>query len=215
MRRLMLVCAVVMFTAVAAQAQPTLSSSPLLVNPGNSATLTVTGTAGQSFAVLGSSTWGGFSYAGVELAVGTDVAILGVGVLNGSGSGSITFTPPFPAQDRYYVQAVTSGNGFGSIAASNRTTIINNQEARLHMPIGGLVAANGTPMILSPGLTVSKSGSVYTFNHPGMFEYGNPVPVVSVTGNATITSISSTFAQTVVTLSNDGGIAITIQTVRR
>jgi len=83
------------------------------------------------------------------------------------------------------------------------------------MPIGGLVAANGTPVFLSPGLTVSKAGSVYTFNHPNMFEYLNPIPLVSVTGNATVTSISSTYAQTVVTLSSDGGIAITIQQVRK
>lgn len=215
MRRLILACAVLFTTAIAAQAQPTLSSTPLLVNPGGSATLTVTGTPGNSFAVLGSSTWGGFSYAGVELAVGTDVAILGAGVLDGSGNGSITFTPPFPARDRYYTHAVTSANNFATITPTNRTTLINIQEARLYMPIGGLVAANGTPVFLSPGLTVSKSGSVYTFNHPGMFEYGNPIPVVSVTGNATITGIQSSFAQTVVSLSNDGGIAITIQTVRR
>lgn len=215
MRRFLLVCTVIFFTAVAVQAQPTLSSSPLLVNPGTSVTLTVTGTAGQSFAIIGSTTWNGFSYAGVDLAVGTDVAILGVGVLDGSGSGSITFAPPFPARDRYFLQAVTSTNNFGTITPSNRTVLINNQEARLYMPIGGLVAANGTPVYLSPGLTVTKAGSVYTFNHPGMFEYGSPIPVVSVTGNATITSINSTFAQTVVTLSNDGGIAIAIQTVRR
>lgn len=215
MRRFLLVCAMCLVSAVAAQAQPTLTSSSLLVNPGTSATLTVTGTAGHAFAVIGSTTWSGFSYAGVDLAVGPDVAILGTGVLNGSGTGTVTITPPFPAQDRYYVQAVTSANGFATITPSNRATLINLQEARLYMPIGGLVAANGTPVFLSPGLTVSKTGSVYTFSHPGMFEYGNPIPTVSVTGNATITSIQSTFNQTVVTLSNDGGIAITIQTVRR
>ena len=215
MRRFMLACAAIVLTAVAAQAQPTLTSSPLLLNPGTSATLTVTGTAGQSFAVVGSTTWSGFTYAGVDLAVGTDVTILGVGVLNGSGTGTITFTPPFPANDRYHIQAVTSANNFATITPSNRLTLINNQEARLYMPIGGLVAANGTPVFLSPGLTVSKSGSVYTFNHAGMFEYLNPIPIVSVTGNATISSIQSTVSQTVVTLSNDGGIAITIQQVRR
>ncbi len=215
MRRFVFAFALFVVSAVAAQAQPTLSSSPLILNPGVAATLTVTGTAGQSFAVIGSTTWSGFSYAGVDLNVGTDVAILGTGVLDGSGVGTVTFTPPFPARDKFYVQAVTSTNGFATITPSNRATLINNQEARLYMPIGGLVAANGTPVFLSPGLTVTKSGSVYTFNHPGLFEYGNPIPTVSVTGNATITSINSTFSQTVVTLSNDGGIAITIQTVRR
>jgi len=38
---------------------------------------------------------------------------------------------------------------------------------------------------------------------------------VSVTGNTTITSIQSTAAQTVVTLSADGGIAFTVQSIRR
>jgi len=131
MRRLTLACAALVLTASAAQAQPTLTSSPLLVNPGGSTTLTVTGTAGHSFAVIGSSTWSGFSYAGVDLAVGPDVTILGVGVLNGSGTGSITFSPPFPARDRHHVQAVTSADNFGTITATNRSTLINVQEARL------------------------------------------------------------------------------------
>lgn len=215
MRRLFFVCAALLFTAVAAQAQPTVTSSPLNVNPGASATVTVSnGTPGQSFAVIGSNTWGGFSYAGVNLSVGTDVAILGTGVLNASGQGTVSFTPPFPARDRYYVQAVTSPDGFATIVPSGRLTILNNQEARLAMPIGGLIRADGTTVFLSPGVTVTKSGTAYTIDHPGLFDFV-PVPVVSVTGNATITSIASTAAQTVVTLSADGGIAFTVQAIRR
>ena len=115
MRRLVLAIAAVLTTAAAAIAQPTMTSSILMPNPGVAVTLTVTGTAGQSFAVVGSSTWAGFSYAGVDLGVGPDLQILGTGVLNGAGQGTLSFTPPFPAQDRYYVQAVTSANGFATI----------------------------------------------------------------------------------------------------
>ncbi len=214
MRPLVLAMAALLVTATAAIAQPTLSSSVLMPNPGVAVTLTVTGTAGQSFAVVGSNTWAGFSYAGVELGVGPDLQILGTGVLNGSGQGTLSFTPPFPARDRYYVQAVTSADGFATIAATGRLTLLNNQHARLTMPIGGLIRADGTTAFLSPGVTVSKAGSVYTISHPGLFDF-IPVPTVSVTGNTTITSIQSTAAQTVVTLSADGGIAFTVQAIRR
>ena len=214
MRRLVLAIAAVLTTAAAAIAQPTMTSSILMPNPGVAVTLTVTGTAGQSFAVVGSNTWAGFSYAGVDLGVGPDLQILGTGVLNGSGQGTLSFTPPFPAEDRYYVQAVTSDNGFATITPTGRLTILNNQNARLTMPVGGLIRADGTTVFLSPGVTVSKAGSVYTINHAGLFDF-IPVPIVSVTGNTTITSIQSTAAQTVVTLSADGGIAFTVQAIRR
>jgi hypothetical protein len=157
MRRLLFALATVLVSASAAFAQPTMTSSILMPNPGVPVTLTVTGTAGQSFAVIGSITWAGFSYAGVDLAVGTDVSILGTGVLNGSGQGTVSFTPPFPARDRYYVQAVTSDNGFATITPSSRLTLLNNQEARLNMPIGGLIRADGSTLFLSPGITVSHN----------------------------------------------------------
>lgn len=141
MTRLTLGIATVLMTATAAFAQPTMTASPIMPNPGVAVTLTVSGTAGQSFAVIGSTTWGGFSYAGVNLNVGT-------GVLNGSGQGPVSFTPPFPARDRHYVQAVTSTNGFATIAASGRLTLVNNEEARLAMPIGGMIRADGTTACL-------------------------------------------------------------------
>lgn len=214
MTRFALAMAAVLFTASAAVAQPTMTASPIMPNPGVPVTLTVTGTAGQSFAVIGSTTWSGFSYAGVNLAVGTDVTIHGTGVLNGSGQGTVSFTPPFPARDRYYLQAVTSPDGFATITPSGRLTLVNNQEARLAMPIGAIIRADGTTAFASPGVTVSKSGSVYTIDHPGLFDFA-VVPIVSVTGNATITSIATTAAQTVITLSADGGITFTAQSIRR
>ncbi len=214
MRRLVFAMAAVLISAATTYAQPTLTSSILMPNPGVAVTLTVAGTAGDSFAVIGSNTWSGFSYAGVDLSVGPDVQILGTGVLNGSGQGTVSFTPPFPARDRFYVQGVTSANGFGTITATGRLTLLNNQNSRLTMPIGGLIRADGTTVFLSPGVSVTKAGSVYTINHPGMFDFV-PVPNLTVTGNTTITSIQSTPNQTVVTLSADGGIAFTVQPIRR
>lgn len=214
MRRTFLACIALLAAASAASAQPTMTASPLVPNPGVPVTVTVTGTAGQSFAVIGSTTWGGFSYAGVNLRVGPDVAILGSGVLDGAGRGTVTFTPPFPARDRYYLQAATSPDGFATIVASAGSMLLNNQEARLAMPIGGLIRADGTVAFVSPGVTVTKASTVYTIDHPGLFDFV-PVPIVSVTGNTTITSIGSTAAQTVITLSAEGGIAFTVQAIRR
>ncbi len=214
MTRLILGAAAVLLTATMAFAQPTMTASPLNPNPGVTVNVTVTGTAGHSYALIGSTTWNGFTYAGVNLSVGTDVAILGIGVLDGAGQATISFVPPFPARDRFYVQAVTSSDGFASIAASSRLTLVNNQDARLTMPIGGMIRADGTTVFLSPGVTVSKAGSVYTINHPGLFDFA-VVPLVSVTGNATVTSIVSTATQTVVTLSADANIAFTVQVIRR
>lgn len=204
----------VLLTATSALAQPTVTASPLNPNPGQTVTATVRGQAGEGFAVIGSTTWSGFSYAGVELSVGPDVVILGTGVLNGAGEGSVSFTPPFPARDRYYVQGVTTTNNFVTINPSGRLTLVNNQEARVSMPIGGIVRADGVVLNLSPGMTVTKSGAVFTITHVGLFDFA-PVPIVSVTGNATITSISATAAQTVVTLSAEGGITFAIQAIRR
>lgn len=212
--RFVLAVAAVLVTAATASAQTTMTASPLNPSPGAAVTAAVTGTAGDSFAVIGSTTSSGFSYAGVSLSVGTDVTILGVGVLNGSGQGAVSFTPPFPARDRFYVQVVSSPNGFATIVAGNAVTLVNNQEARLSMPIGGAILADGTPAFLSPGVTVSKVGLVYTINHPGLFDFF-PVPSVTVGGNATITDLSWTGTQTVVTLSAAARIAFTIQPIRR
>ncbi len=215
MRRFVLACVAVVAVATAASAQPTASPSSNIVAIGGTSTLAITGTAGQQFAVIGSTTNSGFSYAGVALAVGTDVRILGVGTLDGAGQGSFVVTPPFPQVDRFYVQVATTGDGFATIAASNSVILINNQEARLYMPIGGLVNSAGTVISITPGVTVSLVGNVFTINHAGFFQYANPIPLVTPTGGATVQSIATSASQTVVTLSGPGGIAFTIEQVRR
>jgi hypothetical protein len=96
--------------AGAAFAQPQISISPTSVAPGQSVTITVTGTPGQFFAVIGSSVNSGMSYAGVALGVGSDFTIHATGTLNSSGQAIVTLAPPFQGTtlDRYYVQAGTS-----------------------------------------------------------------------------------------------------------
>ncbi len=60
---------------------------PPTVTPGAAVTLTVTGIPGQNFAVLGSSVGAGLAYGGVNLAVGSDMVILAMGAIGGTGLG--------------------------------------------------------------------------------------------------------------------------------
>ena len=111
------------------EAQPTLSASATTVAPGVPVTLTVAGIPGQQFAVLGSTVGAGLSYAGVNLGVGSDMAILSLGVIGGTGAVTVSFTPPFVGTtlDRYYVQAVTSSSpSFVPLAASAGLVLRNN-----------------------------------------------------------------------------------------
>lgn len=216
MRRYVLAGAAILFAAAAASAQPFVTPTSYVVPAGGSTTLNITGTAGQQFAVIGSTVNAGFSYAGVALAVGTDVAILGTGVLDGSGLGSFVVTPSFPPLDRYYVQVVTSNNGFASIFASSSIVLLNGSEARNYMPIGGIVQANGTISFATQGVTVTKAGSVYTINHAGYFSIPSAIPSITpTTAGVTVTSLSTNSNQTVVTFSADSSFVFTIQPVRR
>jgi hypothetical protein len=91
-------------------AQPQISVSATVVNPGQAINVIVTGGPGEFYAVIGSGVNAGFNYAGIALGVGPDVAILSMGTLDGSGNADARVTPPFVGTtlDRYYVQAVTS-----------------------------------------------------------------------------------------------------------
>ena len=116
-------------STLAAEAQPTLTSSSTAVSPGVAVTLTISGIPGQQFAVLGSSVGAGLSYGGVGLGVGADMVIVTMGVVGGTGSVAVSFTPPFLGStlDRYYVQAVTSSSAsFIPLAASASVVLRNN-----------------------------------------------------------------------------------------
>ena len=90
----------------------TASLSNVVVTPGAGTVVTVTGTPGHYFAVVGSTTNAGFSYAGVQFAVGNDMRLLVLGQLDGNGRAEVYIVPPFvgTSLDRYYIQAATSDN---------------------------------------------------------------------------------------------------------
>ncbi len=136
---------------LAAEAQPTLTPSTTTVTPGAAVTLTVTGIPGQNFAVLGSSVGAGIAYGGVNLAVGSDMVILAMGAIGGTGSVAVTFTPPFAGStlDRYYVQAASSGSpSFIPIAVSPSVVLRNNDV------VGGV----GTPGPAGPAGPIGATG---------------------------------------------------------
>jgi hypothetical protein len=81
-----------------------------IVAPGAAVSVTIGGTPGHSFALVGSTMGAGLSFAGVNFAVGLDFAILAQGVIDGTGRATVSVTPPFrfSTLDRYYIQAATS-----------------------------------------------------------------------------------------------------------
>ena len=78
-----------------AVAQTSLDVSADVVAPGRAVTATITGPPGQFYALIGSSVESGMSYGGVALSVGADFVILVQGTLDGTGSVSVSVTPPF------------------------------------------------------------------------------------------------------------------------
>ncbi len=168
----------------------TLTPANFVVATGGSTTLTLNGMAGVQFAVIAGATNTGFSYAGVNLAVGTDVAILATGVLDGAGNATITPT--------------------------NGIVLLNGQEARQYMPVGGVVSSAGAFLFGSPGVTVTKTGpGVYRLDHAGFFNIPAVIPSVTPFGSATVVSISANSNATTITLSGDAGFNFAIQPIRR
>jgi hypothetical protein len=220
MQRLVLAMAGLLVCATAGQAQTTTVPS-YIVNAGATVNVTVTGAPGQHYAVIGSTMGSGFSYEGVPLQVGGDVIILANGVLNATGQAVVAVTPfpvpPFPARDRYYVQGVlgTSPN-FVPPSPLNGVTLVNADAARVFMPIGGIVNANGTPAFVTSGVSVSRIGvGVYQINHAGFFAIPTAIPTITPTEGAIVTAISTNANVTTISLSADAIFFFTIQSIRR
>lgn len=129
-RRLVLAWAVLWATVCTASAQPTLTPSATTVEPGSSVSVTVTGTPGHHYAIIGSTVGAGFSYAGTALAVGPDVVILATGILS-NPTATIAFAPPFSGTtlDRYYLQAATSTSPTFTPLQASGGVILHNAEA--------------------------------------------------------------------------------------
>ncbi len=115
--------------AVPAWAQmPTAVVSSRVVRPGQTVTVAVSGVPGARYAILGSSTGSGMSFAGVMLSVGRDMRVLGMGTLDPTGVVAHPILPPFAGSslDRYYVQVVTSmAPNFAPLSAAPGIVLIN------------------------------------------------------------------------------------------
>ena len=82
---LLLLC----FSRLAAAQAPVLRAASTTIPPGQSVAVQLVGAPFAHFAVIGSVTNAGFSFAGVALAVGTDVVVLATGVLDATGVATI------------------------------------------------------------------------------------------------------------------------------
>ena len=138
---------------------PQITASTTTVVPGASVQLTVTGPAGQFFAVIGSSVGAGFNYGGVALPVGMDVAVIATGVLNDAGQGVLTFAPPFRGSvlDRYYVAAAVSQSADFVPPTASAALVLRN--ADLVAGIVGTAGPQGPAGPEGPAGPVGPAGS--------------------------------------------------------
>jgi hypothetical protein len=130
------------FSRVAAAQAPVIQASSTTVSQGQSVVVQLVGAPFANFALIGSATNAGFSYAGVALAVGTDVVVLTTGVLDGTGIATIVVTPPFlgTTLDRYYLQGATAASpSFAGLVAS-AGLVLRNADL-----ISGLAGPEGPP----------------------------------------------------------------------
>ena len=217
MRLILSAALAVLVTASLASGQSSMGLSTLSLSPGDPVTVTVNGPAGAQFAVIGSPTGSGFTYAGVNLSVGADVSILATGVIPGGGSASVVVTPPFTTRDRYFLQAATSTDGFASITPTNGTPVMLRDSLRIFQAVGGGVNPNGSGFALSPGVTVSRTGpGVYVVSFAGLFTGGtNQIPTVTSFCGASPTGFKSNTGQFTVTFPADCGFFFTATPVRR
>jgi hypothetical protein len=176
-----------------ASAQPTLAATATTVEPGATITLTITGSQGQNFALIGSTVGSGFSYGGTALEVGADVAIIAQGVIGAGGQVALGFTPPFAATalDRYYVQAVTSASpSFVPLQASAGLVLRNADIASVPVEMGSntvqvvqnlvggdnfimatapFVATRDMRCLITSSMQVDPSGAIPLGNNFGFF----------------------------------------------
>jgi hypothetical protein len=177
-------------TASLAAAQTTLTLSADAVAPGSSVTATVTGPAGQFYAIIGSSVGSGMTYGGVGLGVGADFVILATGTLDGTGSVAVTLTPPFRGSvlDRYYLQAATSPSAaFLPLTVSSGRVVRNGDlVSGLAGPAGpagppgpaGPAGPPGSPGATGPMGPAGAAGpmgpaGVVATNAAGSYNFGN------------------------------------------
>jgi hypothetical protein len=216
MSRIVASCLLALVVESVASAQPVISAPSTTVVPGGQVLVSVKGSPGHNFAVIGSATNQGFAFGGVSLGVGNDVALLGLGVLDAAGDGAVPVTPPLSTRDRYFVQAVTSPSpGFVPLQASNTLVLVSSDVARSTVAIGGIVNANGSTQQLSPGVTVTRTGTgTYRIDCPGLFGTF-VVPTFTPLGHRFISSMFYDSNGATVQFDADTVFVFTIVPVRR
>lgn len=173
-------------TSGVATAQPVISASSTVAGPGETITITITGTAGHNFALVGSTVGSGMSYGGVALSVGTDVNIIATGVIGGSGSVALGFTPPFQGStlDRYYLQAVTSTSASFVPTAASSGLVIRNRDLVPPPPQKGSnttavfgTLVSGDNYIFSTPVFVATASTTCLVTSSIQVDPGNAVPI--------------------------------------
>lgn len=144
--------------------QTTLTTATRNVRPGNGVVLTVTGPPGHQFAVIGSTVGAGMAYAGVTLAVGTDLAIVATGALDSTGGAVVSFVPPFlfSTLDRYYVQAVTSPSAAFVPLSASPGLVLRNDDL-----LAGVTGPTGPPGPSGPPGPAGAQGAPGATGPPG------------------------------------------------
>lgn len=160
-------------TATTALAQPSLQVSETILTPRAPVTATVSGIPGHHWALIGSGVNAGAVYAGVNLSVGSDFTILGMGVFDGTGTVTVSVTPPFVGTllDRYYLQAAMSPSGAFNPLDVSVGAVLRNADL-----LGGLRGNTGPQGPPGPIGPIGPAGATGPIGPPG------PIGPIGATG---------------------------------
>jgi hypothetical protein len=189
--------------AASASAQPQVSLSSTVVAPGESVAITITGTPGAFYALLGSSVDDGESFAREHLKVGRDVAILATGTLDGAGEARLNVKPPFlgTVLDRFYVQAATSFSSKFDTLESSASAIVRNGDL-----VKGL---EGPPGPQGPAGAVGAVGPTGPAGPQGLTGARGPSDGF-LAGNTLVLPVGDFFLMTQVQIENNSAAEIGI-----
>jgi len=171
--------------AAPAAAQPLLSASKTIAEPGEDIVLTLTGRAGDAAAIVGSTVGAGFSYGGQAFRIGPDVTIIFMGTIPNGGQLSVPFTAPFVGTvlDRYYLQGVTSPNASFVPLTLSAGLILRNADV-----VGAGVGPQGPPGPEGPAGSPGPPGPAGTQGAAGA--QGMPGPS-GIIGFDTLTGVGN------------------------
>ena len=204
---------------------PGLALSSTIATPGQPVTATITGTPGLAYALVGSSTGAGLTYAGVTFAVGLDFSIIATGTIPAGGQLALNLTPPFllTTLDRYYLQAVTSPTGTFATVTVSAGQVVRNGDllsglAGTPGPPGppgaaGAPGATGAPGAQGPPGAAGAAGPAGTTGQTGVSRLGtSPLSLATGAGFTLVPGLTATVtvpASAVVLVMSDGGVVTT------